>query len=603
MQTEIVFRRRWQISFKSREAAYNQRFRISGSISSDGIYPGTAGTTVLVDGDSWKLSIEHNNGSGWKSSDIRLANPQQSGVTISYDVESEDIPQPDGGGDWNDLVLFAEYKGSVFEIVNRPFALRRDNLVMMPDGIFDTSIGKYYMGVQIKNVWVKELEKSTLIDLSDMCRQRLQNLGIVIDDTWSHQELQMLGQTQFGRGIVLGKLLPDQVHTVYFKADVSSANPGKPPVELHLYDRNPIPDPNDARRFEERKIFISRSYYDSDNLQMVCEIPEGRMIASINKIAVEEGHPRLHCRKLPPRKFPQREAQREQLRDLLKRLLEGEEVDPCRIKKLLDIVCCKPGDREKLPPGFIERDGKICWVDPFYYFIKEMDAKLEVPPYKGAFGPIPFEDPWWKLFLALLALIFGSIAAGDKINRIAEADEHQVAEVTRSLNKPFDVSVARLTGQRDYFTCNGRTGILDAQSGDKYSTPVETLNSLLMVESSIMTVTEIDQAMDDYIQNNDIEAVRVFKSGARTGMTYGLLNHLDPIALNVGGRQVQGHSVKVIAENSGDEILNKGDSGSVWIRKKDKKPAAILHSMTDNSTSYSTALEEVLLELNIDTTP
>jgi len=612
MQTEIEFLGQWLISFKSRSAAFDQRFRVSGSDGSDGIYPGTEGTSVLVDGDSWKLSIEHNDGSGWKLSDIKMANEQQSGVRITYDIESEDIPQSGGGGDWNDLILHAEYKGPVFKIVNRPFALRRDNMTMMPDGIFDSSIGLYYMGVQIKNTWVKTFKQSTLIKISDMCRQRLQNLGIHIDDTWSHQELQMLDQDIYGTSIVLGSLFPDQTRTVYFKVDVSSANSGKPPVELNLHDQNPVPDPNNVRRFEERKIFISRSYYDSDNLQMICEVPEGRMISSLNKVVVEEGHPRLHCKKVPSNKNPRKRSQRELLRELLRNLMKNDEVDICRIKKLLDNACCDPKYGNKLPPGFIEKDGRICWIDPFFYFIKEIEAKLEIPPYSGTYGPIPFDDPWWKVVLILLAIVFGGVAAGDKINRIMEADEHQVAEVTRSLNIPFDASVARLTGQRDYFTCSNRVGVLDAQSGDKYDIPVETLNSLLMIESEVMTVEEIEHAIDDYVTNSNADAIRVFKSGARTGMTYGLIDHIEKIALDSDGHQIQGHRVTVRAENDGDEISNKGDSGSVWIRKSDKRPVALLHSVpctvadcseTDNSTSRATALEEIMKELDIDTAP
>jgi len=615
MPPYAVFRGKWLIRFKSREAQFDQRFKVEGSSLGDGTYAGTPGTEVLVSGDSWRLLIEHDDGSGWKSSEVRLTPRSVVGVSVSCDVESEDIAAPEGGGDWNDLILTAEYKGPVFQLAGRPFAVRQDNLTMMPDGIFDTSIGVYYIGVQIRSHWVETLGPSTVVDLSEMCRHRLENKGIRIDDQWDSEELAALGQTLFGRGIQLGELHPGEISTVYFKADVSDSPPCKIPLELYLFDRTPVPDPSDPRRFAERRIFVSRSHYDSDTLEMVCEIPEGTVSVSVKGIAAEEGGLRLRCRRLPVTERARSPGRRRLLREGLERLLGGEDIDPCTIKRILDATCCDEA-RTPIPPyDVIKRDGRVCWVDPCYYFLTAIRARFDAPPYTGTFGPIPFEDPWWKVVFLILAAIFGGAAAADAIDRIADADEHKVAEVSRSLEKPFDASVARLTGERDFFSCQGRTGVLDAQTGDEKNAHVKALDALLLVEPSALSLQEIEAAIDDYVNGGDTKAARVFKSGARTGIAYGLMTSTSPITLNKDGKTISGNLVGIVAEVDGEDVSQKGDSGSVWIRVDDSRPVALHHSVpclnwedgeckgADRTRTNASILIDVLEELNVTLVP
>ena len=51
----------WSVSVKSKSAAWPQRFTIEGSTAADGTYSGVASTPpVLVTGDQWGVTIEHN---------------------------------------------------------------------------------------------------------------------------------------------------------------------------------------------------------------------------------------------------------------------------------------------------------------------------------------------------------------------------------------------------------------------------------------------------------------------------------------------------------------------------------------------------------------
>jgi alpha-tubulin suppressor-like RCC1 family protein len=103
---------RCQLKVVERNAAFNQRFTISGSANSDGSYPGIVGTNVDVIGQGqglqpWTLAIQHNDGSGWADSELRQTPQIKSGSKITFNIESEDLPGS-GDADFNDLVLHAE---------------------------------------------------------------------------------------------------------------------------------------------------------------------------------------------------------------------------------------------------------------------------------------------------------------------------------------------------------------------------------------------------------------------------------------------------------------------------------------------------------------
>ena len=69
-----VFYGRWKIEVLQNDAAFAERFVISGSLASDGAYPGVVGAApVTVDGQGWQLRLEWNDRmtSGWQQSQVR----------------------------------------------------------------------------------------------------------------------------------------------------------------------------------------------------------------------------------------------------------------------------------------------------------------------------------------------------------------------------------------------------------------------------------------------------------------------------------------------------------------------------------------------------
>ncbi len=95
----------WTVTVKSKEAAWPQRFRITGSTNGvDGVYPETS-APVFVNGSQWGLTVEHNPTGpvSWRQSRHRMKNFRVSGGQFLFDVETDDS----GGGDqdFDDLIL------------------------------------------------------------------------------------------------------------------------------------------------------------------------------------------------------------------------------------------------------------------------------------------------------------------------------------------------------------------------------------------------------------------------------------------------------------------------------------------------------------------
>src|SRR6266487_6103707 len=64
----------WNVEVLTKDAAFDERFRIQGSDLADGAYPGIPGSGPgPVTGVEWILTMEWNDnaGSGWQPSDIK----------------------------------------------------------------------------------------------------------------------------------------------------------------------------------------------------------------------------------------------------------------------------------------------------------------------------------------------------------------------------------------------------------------------------------------------------------------------------------------------------------------------------------------------------
>jgi hypothetical protein len=215
---------RWNLEVVKAIHNWENRFRIEGAASGSGIYPPTVGLNVVADGPAWQLVAEYRESAAasWKPSEMMIDAGLER-VNIHALIGAED-PLP--SRDFEDNQWDADYLDStMLEIPYRPYAMRTFDLFQMPDGIFETILGTYYMAVRVVNRWGLPFTDDHVLDITAANRADLAMRGIHIIDAWSQAELASLGQSQKGTGMVLGPLVPNAARTVYFKVNVAGAAP------------------------------------------------------------------------------------------------------------------------------------------------------------------------------------------------------------------------------------------------------------------------------------------------------------------------------------------------------------------------------------------
>ncbi|MEY2689993.1 MAG: hypothetical protein RL375_4193 [Pseudomonadota bacterium] len=113
----LVMQGTWNVSVKSKNASFPQRFRIAGAATGNGTFVGATSTPpVLVTGASWTITIEAQAGKDWHASAMRYKTPVAMGASLQLDIESDD---GGGGGDqdFDDLVLTCSMTSSAADFL------------------------------------------------------------------------------------------------------------------------------------------------------------------------------------------------------------------------------------------------------------------------------------------------------------------------------------------------------------------------------------------------------------------------------------------------------------------------------------------------------
>jgi hypothetical protein len=111
----ITMRGSWTVSVKSRGAAFNQRFVITGASSGNGNHAGVVGNSVFVSGTQWSVNIQSQApGQPWIDSRQRINFPTVSTGLVHFDIRSDDTG---ADLDFNDLVLTCSMPVSASEFV------------------------------------------------------------------------------------------------------------------------------------------------------------------------------------------------------------------------------------------------------------------------------------------------------------------------------------------------------------------------------------------------------------------------------------------------------------------------------------------------------
>jgi hypothetical protein len=161
----------WRVIVQQKSAAWQQRVVLTNTASGQQIIPGVVGQQLNVIGSgttAWQLAIDHNSGSGWASNDLKPGPVQVSGSSITQVIQSEDRPgAPDE--DFNDLVVRVEKLGMADQ-PTPPFSVWPATMQIMPGGIFEASLGRYFMAVTVRNVWTQTWPALAAVGLTARCR-------------------------------------------------------------------------------------------------------------------------------------------------------------------------------------------------------------------------------------------------------------------------------------------------------------------------------------------------------------------------------------------------------------------------------------------------
>ncbi|KAK0622690.1 hypothetical protein B0T14DRAFT_564118 [Immersiella caudata] len=668
-QTELRFTGDWRITVTSRDASWGQRVVARGTAAGTQTLAGYVGTTMDVYGNgqtAWTLSIDHNDGeNGWKSSWVRGITAVGGGPYLSWSVQSEDKTTPDSDRDFNDLVIKLDKLGMAAQPVP-PFALLPGSLQAMPEGVFEATLGRYLMAVRVQNIWTVPWPATARVGLSDRCRGWLAAGGVSVVDVWSQKDEEAVGQRVAAGGVVVGSLQPWETRRIFFKVDVSRASARKHNVELQVltdFGNETVALISKAAR---APMMVSRTTFNQARKAFISQCDVGVMTASIKAMKLDLNTFRRAVSVLRGLssgsgpggsgsgsgsgsgggQFPGggsgggfghggQDCYRRTLDSVradLQAFLDGKEVDLCALWRRL-ACCCAGGGAGGGSGGGNGGggagggdDGGGDWTgtpDPgltVFIFPTEVDYSVEYKnPFQGQYGPIPFDDPWWKVLLVIVAIILTIAAAVSGGADLANAGSDDViGEVARAVLNPLktepttapaatatgsvDVAVVKLNGNRGLtpaiFT------VLDAADDEASTAPIATLGGQLDTPGTFLTNAQII-AIFQTLANNPTDpaaqnAVRAFKSGARSGTSSGLLvSAVAPIQPR--GPEDDGSTVFFInqlrfqQDETNNAISCGGDSGSLWFQTSSLAVLGLNHAGPD-SGDFATAsrIEDVL---------
>jgi hypothetical protein len=589
---------RWHLLVTGAVHNWENRFRIDGATAGTGTYPPTVGTDVTADGASWSLVAEYRESAAdpWKPSEMMI-DPGLDRVDVQATIGAED-PLP--SKDFEDIRWEARYlDGTLLDIPYRPYAVRTEDLFEMPDGIFETALGTYYMAVRVVNRWGLPFTDMHVLDISTASRSDLAMRGVHIMDAWSQAELAALGQRQLGTGMVLGPMVPGAARTVYFKVDVRAAAPRKHEVEFICRNLLGMADPGHPARRVRRHIFVSRTSVDTNTGEIVAEVQQGTMRFRLQEFALDQKNGRKARRRCPPgRRRKPNAAQRDALRQTLQALLDGRPIDPCLIHDILNCLCACGDGRDGEDGGWPfdprdPRDGRFCY-GPFYAFPTRFSYTV-IPrePFEGQYGPIPFEDPWWKALLLIIAIILLIAGALVEAADVAYQDEDLViGTLGRVQQNDIDAALCVLDTDRALAFLQ----TLDAQSDEDFQSAVTALDGNIDLPAPVMTRAELDPIM--LLPMGDPQR-KVHKSGARTGLTHAIMTGFAPLGHDLSTWSIDQLTVETDPD-FGEPVSREGDSGSIWVHTATLRPVALHHSGTDDDTlARASLLEDVQNLMNI----
>jgi len=240
-----------------------------------------------------------------------------------------------------------------FNIPNRPFASEPITGLMLPDGIFESTIGKQNINIHLIN------SGPATIAGAKVYVESVDDPGIVVT----------------AATYPLPFAAPGISHLFRWTANFSGATPG-----VHLVSF--IVEVGSERHRIIKKIFVTRVSFNAATGAFSADTPEGRISISFHGF-VRPKHPAgCGCCK--------------------KRDQNPDNPTGQHRRSVLDYV------RDGIAAGK-NRDFTLCSRD---YLPLDFSVEItETPAFLGQYGDLPFQDPWWKILLCIIAFLLVVAAA------------------------------------------------------------------------------------------------------------------------------------------------------------------------------------------------
>jgi hypothetical protein len=108
----VTFYGKWSLVVLAKNAVFQERVRIAGSLASDGPIAGVAGTSVAaIDGNAWQAFMEWSSDGGatWHPSRIHRLPGVTPTAGLIVTLNADDNTPALGDGDFNDLIVQLTY--------------------------------------------------------------------------------------------------------------------------------------------------------------------------------------------------------------------------------------------------------------------------------------------------------------------------------------------------------------------------------------------------------------------------------------------------------------------------------------------------------------
>ena len=638
--TSFSFVGDWRVTVIGKNAGWSQRVSATDTAAGHVVLAGLPGQSRDVFGDRqapWTLTIEHNDGSsGWQPNWLNVT--RLAGPALEYRVASEDVTTPSSDRDFDDLVIRVEKLGMASQPVP-PFAVRPETLQAMPEGVFEASLGRYFMAVRVTNIWTEPWPGRPASGSRTGAVH-----GSPPQASWSWTRGRRTSRPPWakrwpGDGWRSARWHRGRRSSIYLKVDVSAAQARKHHVEIQVHTADGAEDIGLVNPKAKAPIQVSRTTYDPTEKAFVSACDVGSMTVAVKELVVDLStlkRAMAEARRLSRALAPGHGTGSggattggcdpralDRVRHQLRQFLDGKDVDLCALWR--ELACCCAGGGPGGPSG-----GDDDWTeggDPglgFFAWPSVVDYAIDYrPPFAGQFGPIPFDDPWWKVLLVIIAIILSLAAGASSVADLANhSDDVVIGTLTRSIlnaqssepaiqplpDEPgsIDAAVVTLNGDRALTTAVFST--LDAESGEFYTTtPIVALDGRIDTPGTILTNAQINTIFQNLADNPADPAaqaaVRAYKTGARSGVALGVLSSLDPVA----PRSDDGTTVyflnQVVFTQDGDTtdaLSCPGDSGSLWFQQGTNAVIALNHASPGTGLSATACrIEDVMTQLGI----